>query len=106
MIMWDKVRFGGKISKEEMASLDTTVGKPEDGGLEVDIHRDQYVPDPGLIGKSATLGSVGYEDNHDQSGGGMFSMFTNFSYFVDFMALGSCIYRIYLLFIKKKNKSQ
>ena len=65
----------------------------------MDIHRDQYVPDPGLIGKSATLGSVGYEDNHDQSGGGMFSMFTNFSYFVDFMALGSCIYQIYLLFI-------
>merc|ERR1712012_1249683 len=31
-IMWDKVRFGGKISKEEMASLDRTVGKPEDGG--------------------------------------------------------------------------
>merc|ERR1711983_721500 len=41
----------------------------------------------GRIGKSATLGSVGYEDNHDdedfasgsssKSGGGMFSMFTN-----------------------------
>jgi len=84
---WDKVRFGGKISKEEMASLDRTVGKPEDGGPEVDIHLDQYLPDKGRIGKSATLGSVGYEDNHDdedfasgsssKSGGGMFSMFTN-----------------------------
>ena len=86
-IMWDKVRFGGKISKEEMASLDRTVGKPEDGGPEVDIHLDQYLPDKGRIGKSATLGSVGYEDSHDdedfasgsssKSGGGMFSMFTN-----------------------------
>ena len=56
---WDKVRFGGKISKEEMASLDRTVGKPEDGGPEVDIHLDQYLPDKGRIGKSATLGSVG-----------------------------------------------
>merc|ERR1719392_265302 len=85
---WDKVRFGGKISKEEMAALDRTVGKPEDGGPEVDIHLDQYVPDKGLVGKSATLGSVGgsddYNDDEDfasgsgsKSGGGMFSMFTN-----------------------------
>merc|ERR1719392_210329 len=85
---WDKVRFGGKISKEEMAALDRTVGKPEDGGPEVDIHIDQYVPDKGLVGKSATLGSVGgsedYNDDEDfasgsgsKSGGGMFSMFTN-----------------------------
>jgi len=32
-IIWDKVKFGGKISKEDMASLDRTVGKPINGGL-------------------------------------------------------------------------
>jgi len=81
---WDPVTFGGKVSKETLAGLDRTVGKPEDA-TDVDLHFDQYVPNRSLIGNSANLGSVGYEEsfNDDESasssksGGGMFSMFTN-----------------------------
>ena len=82
---WDPVMFGGKVSKETMASIDRTVGKPGDDP-EVDIHRQQYVPDPNVVGKSAKLGSVEYEEYNEEdyfksdsskSGGGMFSMFTN-----------------------------
>merc|ERR1711976_1062298 len=81
---WDPVTFGGKVSKETLAGLDRTVGKPEDA-TDVDLHFDQYVPNRNLIGNSANLGSVGYEEsfNDDESasssksGGGMFSMFTN-----------------------------
>jgi len=79
---WDPVTFGGKVSKETLASLDRTVGKPGDAP-DVDLHFDQYVPNRELIGNSANLGSVGYEEplNDDssssKSGGGMFSMFTN-----------------------------
>ena len=83
---WDAVQFGGKISKAEMANIDRTQGKPGDNP-DVDIHLDQYVPNKDLVGKSATLGSVGYNDvggdddksgsGNKSSGGGMFSMFTN-----------------------------
>ena len=80
---WDPVQFGGKISKNEMANIDRSQGKPGDNP-DVDIHLDQYVPNKELVGKSATLGSVGYHDEDDEksgsgnkSGGGMFSMFTN-----------------------------
>ena len=82
---WDPVQFGGKISKSEMANIDRSQGKPGDNP-DVDIHLDQYVPNKDLVGKSATLGSVGgYDDGDDDksgsgnksSGGGMFSMFTN-----------------------------
>ena len=82
---WDPVQFGGKISKSEMANIDRSQGKPGDNP-DVDIHLDQYVPNKDLVGKSATLGSVGgYHDGDDDnsasgnksSGGGMFSMFTN-----------------------------
>jgi len=87
---WDPVMFGGKISKEMMENIDRTQGKPGDLP-DVDIHLDQYVPNKDLVGKSATLASVGYEDYDDEeeygeemktdssskSGGGMFSMFTN-----------------------------
>ena len=83
---WDPVMFGGKISKDQMANIDRTQGKPGDIP-DVDIHLDQYVPNKDLVGNSATLGSVGYEyqdDDEDlkpgssnKSGGGMFSMFTN-----------------------------
>jgi len=80
---WDPVQFGGKISKNEMANIDRSQGKPGDNP-DVDIHLDQYVPNKDLVGKSATLGSVGYHDEDDEksgsgnkSGGGMFSMFTN-----------------------------
>merc|ERR1711971_1038687 len=45
---------------------------------------DQYVPNKDLVGKSATLGSVGSQfsneddkSSENKSGGGMFSMFTN-----------------------------
>lgn len=83
---WDPVQFGGKISKGEMANIDRSQGKPGDNP-DVDIHLDQYVPNKDLVGKSATLGTVGgYYDDGDNdksgsgnksSGGGMFSMFTN-----------------------------
>jgi len=86
---WDPVMFGGKISKEMMENIDRTQGKPGDLP-DVDIHLDQYVPNKDLVGKSATLASVGYEDYDEEedgeemkadssskSGGGMFSMFTN-----------------------------
>lgn len=83
---WDPVQFGGKISKGEMANIDRSQGKPGDNP-DVDIHLDQYVPNKDLVGKSATLGTVGgyYDDGDDDksgsgnksSGGGMFSMFTN-----------------------------
>merc|ERR1712117_725799 len=72
-----------KISKNEMANIDRSQGKPGDNP-DVDIHLDQYVPNKELVGKSATLGRVGYHDEDDEksgsgnkSGGGMFSMFTN-----------------------------
>lgn len=83
---WDPVMFGGKVSKEKMAEIDRTVGKPG-ADQDVDMHFDQYVPNRDLVGRSATLGSVGVEDYDDEedvksgagskSGGGMFSMFTN-----------------------------
>merc|ERR1712045_31013 len=86
---WDPVMFGGKISKEMMENIDRTQGKPGDLP-DVDIHLDQYVPNKDLVGKSATLASVGYEDYDEEedgeemktdssskSGGGMFSLFTN-----------------------------
>jgi len=80
---WDPVQFGGKISKADMANIDRSQGKPGDSP-DVDIHLDQYVPNKDLVGKSATLGSVGSQFSNDddkssenKSGGGMFSMFTN-----------------------------
>ena len=78
---WDSVVFGGKISKEAERQLDRTVGKPGDQP-DLDIHLDQYVPNKALVGKSATLEDVEYEDvsveeGSGKSGGGMFSMFTN-----------------------------
>jgi len=80
---WDPVQFGGKISKADMANIDRSQGKPGDSP-DVDIHLDQYVPNKDLVGKSATLGSVGSQFSNDEdkssenkSGGGMFSMFTN-----------------------------
>ena len=79
---WDSVVFGGKVSKEVERQLDRTVGKPSEQP-EVDIHLDQYVPNKALVGKSATLEDVEYEEvsvedaQSGKSGGGMFSMFTN-----------------------------
>lgn len=78
---WDSVVFGGKISKEAERQLDRTVGKPGDQP-DVDIHRDQYVPNKALVGRSAILESVEYEDVNVEDvqsakSGGMFSMFTN-----------------------------
>jgi len=81
---WDPVVYGGKLSKEEMNNLDRTVGKPADSE-NVDIHFNQYVPDQNLVGKSAQLEDVEYEDDEEmlksssggKSGGGMFSMFSN-----------------------------
>jgi len=84
---WDPVVYGGKLSKEEMNSLDRTVGKPAESD-DVDIHFNQYVPDQNLVGRSAQLEDVEYEDDVDddemlrssssgKSGGGMFSIFSN-----------------------------
>ena len=78
--------YGGKLSKTEMNNLDRTVGKPSDSE-EVDIHFNQYVPNQNLVGKSAQLEDVEYEEEDEEemlkssssgkSGGGMFSMFSN-----------------------------
>ena len=78
------VVYGGKLSKEEMSNLDRTVGKPADSE-DVDIHFNQYVPDQNLVGRSAQLEDVEYEDEDDEeilkssssgkSGGGMFQRF-------------------------------
>merc|ERR1712183_1191592 len=66
-------------------NLDRTVGKPE-GEEETDIHFNQYVPNKDLVGRSAQLEDVEYEDDDEEilksnssskSGGGMFSMFSN-----------------------------
>ena len=78
---WDSVVFGGKISKEAERELDRTVGKPGDLP-DVDIHLDQYVPNKALVGQSATLESVEYEEVSveevsGKSEGGIFSMFSN-----------------------------
>jgi len=82
---WDPVVYGGKLSKEEMNSLDRTVGKPTESE-DVDNHFNQYVPDKNLVGKSAQLEDVEYEDDEEEimkssasgkSGGGMFSIFSN-----------------------------
>ena len=78
---WDSVVFGGKISKEAERELDRTVGKPGDQP-DVDIHLDQYVPNKALVGQSATLESVEYEEVSveevsGKSEGGIFSMFSN-----------------------------
>jgi len=79
---WDSVVFGGKVSKEVERQLDRTVGKPSDQP-EVDIHMDQYVPNKALVGRSANLEDVEYEEvsmeevQSGKSSGGMFSMFTN-----------------------------
>jgi signal recognition particle receptor subunit alpha len=83
---WDPVVYGGKLSKEEMNNLDRTVGKPQESE-DVDIHFNQYVPDPNLVGSSAQLEDVYYEDDEEEmlksnasgnsGGGGMFSMFSN-----------------------------
>jgi len=81
---WDPVVYGGKLSKEEINNLDRTVGKPSDSE-DVDIHFNQYVPDQNLVGRSAQLEDVEYEDDEEmlkssssgKSGGGMFSMFSN-----------------------------
>ena len=82
---WDPVVYGGKLSKAEMENLDRTVGKPE-GEEETDIHFNQYVPNKDLVGRSAQLEDVEYEDDDEEilmsnssskSGGGMFSMFSN-----------------------------
>jgi len=84
---WDPVVYGGKLSKEEMNSLDRTVGKPAESD-DVDIHFNQYVPDQNLVGRSAQLEDVEYDDDVDddemlrssssgKSGGGMFSIFSN-----------------------------
>jgi len=81
---WDPVLYGGKVSKEEAATLDRTQGKPED--QEQDNQLNQFVPDLGVVGMSATLGSVDYESEEEEEevgaakgrrGGGMFSMFTS-----------------------------
>merc|ERR1719320_11060 len=84
---WDPVLYGGKLSKEQMNSLDRTVGKPSESE-DVDIHFNQYVPDQNLVGRSAQLEDVEYEEDDDdeevlrssaggKSGGSMFSMFSN-----------------------------
>jgi len=81
---WDPVVYGGKLSKEEMNNLDRTVGKPQEAE-DVDIHFNQYVPDQNLVGRSAQLEDVEYEDDEEEmlksnasgKGGGMFSMFSN-----------------------------
>jgi len=82
---WDPVVYGGKLSKQEMDSLDRTVGKPTESE-DVDNHFNQYVPDQTVVGTSAQLGEVEYEDYEEEivkssssgkSGGGMFSMFSN-----------------------------
>lgn len=83
---WDPVVYGGKLSKEEMNNLDRTVGKPQESE-DLDIHFNQYVPDPNLVGSSAQLEDVYYEDDEEEmlksnasgnsGGGGMFSMFSN-----------------------------
>eukprot|EP00092_Neocalanus_flemingeri_P036018 GFUD01039217.1.p1 GENE.GFUD01039217.1~~GFUD01039217.1.p1 ORF type:complete len:650 (-),score=183.91 GFUD01039217.1:655-2346(-) len=82
---WDPVVYGGKLSKAEMNNLDRTVGKPE-GSEDVDIHFNQYVPNKDLVGRSAQLEDVEYEEDDEEeimksssskSGGGMFSMFSN-----------------------------
>jgi len=83
---WDPVLYGGKLSKEQMNSLDRTVGKPSESE-DVDIHFNQYVPDQNLVGRSAQLEDVEYEEDDDEevlrssaggkSGGSMFSMFSN-----------------------------
>merc|ERR1712183_945010 len=66
-------------------NLDRTVGKPE-GEEETDIHFNQYVPNKDLVGRSAQLEDVEYEDDDEEilksnssskSGGGMFSIFSN-----------------------------
>merc|ERR1712096_54687 len=53
---------------------------------ETDIHFNQYVPNKDLVGRSAQLEDVEYEDDDEEilmsnssskSGGGMFSMFSN-----------------------------
>merc|ERR1712244_186956 len=53
---------------------------------DVDNHFNQYVPDKNLVGKSAQLEDVEYEDDEEEimkssasgkSGGGMFSIFSN-----------------------------
>jgi len=82
--IWDPVVYGGKLSKEEMNNLDRTVGKPQESE-DVDIHFNQYVPDQNLVGRSAQLEDVEYEDDEEEmlksnasgKGGGMFSMFSN-----------------------------
>merc|ERR1711942_346266 len=78
--------YGGKLSKEQMNSLDRTVGKPSESE-DVDIHFNQYVPDQNLVGRSAQLEDVEYEEDDDEevlrssaggkSGGSMFSIFSN-----------------------------
>jgi len=86
---WDPVLFGGKLSKAEADKLDRTVGKPDEN--QVDLQEGLYVPDRGVVGRSAQLGNVG-DDSDEQysssdedvetqstktkssSGGGMFSM--------------------------------
>jgi len=83
---WDPVVYGGKLSKEEMNNLDRTVGKPQESE-DVDIHFNQYVPDQNLVGRSAQLEDVEYEDDEEEmlksnasgssGGGGMFSIFSN-----------------------------
>jgi len=81
---WDPVVYGGKLSKEEMNNLDRTVGKPQESE-DVDIHFNQYVPDQNLVGRSAQLEDVEYEEDEEEilksnasgKGGGMFSMFSN-----------------------------
>jgi len=82
---WDPVVYGGKLSKQEMDSLDRTVGKPTESE-DVDNHFNQYVPDQTVVGRSAQLEDVEYEDYEEEivkssssgkSGGGMFSMFSN-----------------------------
>merc|ERR1719233_2290806 len=81
---WDPVVYGGKLSKEEMNNLDRTVGKPQESE-DVDIHFNQYVPDQNLVGRSAQLEDVEYEDDEEEilksnasgKGGGMFSIFSN-----------------------------
>jgi len=83
---WDPVLYGGKLSKEQMNSLDRTVGKPSESE-DVDIHFNQYVPDQNLVGRSAQLEDVEYEEDDDEevlrssaggkSGGSMFSIFSN-----------------------------
>merc|ERR1711872_120052 len=62
---WDPVVYGGKLSKQEMDSLDRTVGKPTESE-DVDNHFNQYVPDQTVVGTSAQLGEVEYEDYEEE----------------------------------------